>query len=235
MALPKLENPKHSCVLPSTQKTVYYRPFLVGEQKVLLMAQESEDQNTQVREMIRIINTCCDDITAHSLPAVDLEYLFVQMRIKSVGETSDVLLPCTSCSVDNELKINLESLEVVKADKEVSNIVKLTPNVSLDLMHPTYEIMEKMDANKAQDPKEIFSMIAKCIVSIIEGDEIHTRDDFTEKELNEFLDSMSMDMFENVQLYFNSAPTLHIKHNFKCTSCGHENHVDLQGVQNFFG
>ena len=95
--------------------------------------------------------------------------------------------------------------------------------------------MNQMDANKAEDPEQIFKMIGKCISAIIEGDEIHTRDDFSDKELTEFLDSMSMEMFEKVQKYFNSAPTLHIKHNFKCEHCGETNHVDLQGVQNFFG
>ena len=92
MALPKLETPKHSCVLPSSGETVYYRPFLVGEQKVLLVAQESENANEQIGEMIRLIDICCDDMIAKDLATIDLEYLFLQLRIKSVGETADVQL-----------------------------------------------------------------------------------------------------------------------------------------------
>lgn len=235
MALPKLENPKYTCVLPSSKKTVEYRPFLVGEQKVLLIAQESEDANQQVREMVRMIDTCCDDVTAEKLSAIDLEWLFLQIRIKSVGETSDVVIECPKCKKENELSINLESTEILQEGKEISNIVELTPNISLDLMHPTYKVIQQLDANKAEDAKQVFDIVAKCINSIIEGDEIHTRDDFTDKELVSFLDSMSMDMFERIQEFFASAPSLIINHNYDCIECKGDNTLKLAGIANFFG
>jgi len=235
MALPKLENPTHSCVLPSTGVTVEYRPFLVGEQKVLMIAQESEDANAQVKEMIRLIDICCDDIDAKKLAGVDLEYLFIQMRIKSVGETSDVVVPCEKCNQDNEIKIDLESVMVNRPEPKVSNIIQITDNVSLDMQQPTYEVIQTMDANKAEDPHQIFDMVAKCIVKIIDGDEVHTRDDFTDKELMSFLDTMSIDMFEKIQLYFANAPSLEINHNYTCSNCEEQNFLELKGVANFFG
>jgi hypothetical protein len=235
MALPKLENPTHSCVLPSTGVTVNYRPFLVGEQKVLMIAQESEDANAQVKEMIRLIDICCDDIDAKKLAGVDLEYLFIQMRIKSVGETSDVVVPCEKCNQDNEIKIDLESVMVNRPEPKVSNIIQITDNVSLDMQQPTYEVIQTMDANKAEDPHQIFDMVAKCIVKIIDGDEVHTRDDFTDKELMSFLDTMSIDMFEKIQLYFANAPSLEINHNYTCSNCEEQNFLELKGVANFFG
>jgi len=235
MALPKLENPTHSCVLPSAGVTVEYRPFLVGEQKVLLIAQESEDANAQVKEMIRLIDTCCEDIDAKKLAGVDLEYLFIQMRIKSVGETSDVVVPCEECKQDNEIKIDLESILVNRPEPEISNIIEITDNISLDMHQPTYEIIQTMDANKTEDPKQIFEMVAKCIVKIIDGDEVHTRDDFSSKELNSFLDTMSLDMFEKIQLYFGNAPSLEINHNYNCVHCKEDNFLELKGVANFFG
>ena len=147
MALPILETPMHSTVLPSTNERVEFRPFLVGEQKVLMIAQESDDQNTQVREMIRLINVCCDDVEAKKLPTVDLEWLFLQIRIKSVGETSEITTKCTSCEFETSLTVNLESAEVTK-EKEVSNIVKLTDSISLELQYPNYEAMEGLDISK---------------------------------------------------------------------------------------
>jgi len=234
MALPKLETPKYTCVLPSSKKTVEFRPFLVGEQKVLLIAQEADDANQQIREMIRMIDTCCDDIKAESLSAVDLEYLFLQIRIKSVGETSDVVLQCSDCKKDNTVTINLESTEVIREGEEISNVVELTPTISLDLQHPTYKVIQQLDANKADEPKQIFEVVAKCINAVIEGDEIHTRDDFTDKELQSFLDNMSMDMFEKIQEFFSSAPHLAINHSYNCQECNTSNTLKLQGIANFF-
>jgi hypothetical protein len=235
MALPKLENPTHSCVLPSAGVTVNYRPFLVGEQKVLMIAQESEDANAQVKEMIRLIDICCEDTDAKKLAGVDLEYLFIQMRIKSVGETSDVTVPCEKCNQDNAIKIDLEAIVVNRPEPKVSNIIQITDSVSLDIQQPTYEIIQTMDANKAEDPHQVFDMVAKCIVKIIDGDEVHTRDDFTAKELMSFLDTMSIDMFEMIQLYFANAPSLEISHNYKCSHCEEQNFLELKGVANFFG
>ena len=234
MALPKLETPKYTCVLPSSEETVEYRPFLVGEQKILLIAQESEDANQQVREMIRMIDVCCDDIKAESLSAIDLEYLFLQIRIKSVGETSEVIIQRPDCKKDNTVTINLESTEVVREGKEISNIVKLTPTISLDLQYPNYKVIQQLDANKADDAKQVFEVVAKCINAVIEGDEIHTRDDFTNKELESFLDNMSMDMFESVQEFFSSAPNLVINHSYSCEECNTNNTFKLQGIANFF-
>jgi len=235
MALPKLETPKYTCVLPSSKKTVEFRPFLVGEQKVLLIAQEADDANQQIREMIRMIDTCCDDIKAESLSAVDLEYLFLQIRIKSVGETSEVIIACSDCKKDNTVTIDLESTEVLREGKEVSNIVKITPNISLDLQYPNYKVIQQLDANKTDDTKQVFEVVAKCINAVIDGDEIHTKDDFEDKELQSFLDSMSMDMFEKVQEFFSSAPNLVINHSYDCQECNTNNTLKLQGIGSFFG
>ena len=133
MALPKLETPKHSTILPSTDQTVYFRPFLVGEQKQLLIAQESEDQNMILREMIRLIDVCVDDVTSEHLPTSDIEWLFLQIRIKSVGETTDLVLKCQQepCEADNEFKLDLETIKVEQKEK-LSNIIQLTPNLSVE-------------------------------------------------------------------------------------------------------
>jgi hypothetical protein len=160
--------------------------------------------------------------------------LFLQIRIKSVGETSEVIIQCTDCKKDNTVTINLESTEVLRDSEEVSNVVELTSNISLDLQHPNYKVIQQLDANKADDPKQVFEVVAKCINAVIEGDEVHTKDDFTSKELISFLDSMSMDMFEKVQEFFSSAPSLVINHSYDCQECNTNNTLKLQGIASFF-
>ena len=234
MTLPILETPIHSCVLPSSNKRIDFRPFLVGEQKLLMIAQESDDQNTQIREMIRLINACCDDITAEKLPTIDLEYLFLQIRIKSVGETSDITMNCDQCETENSVTVDLEAAEV-KREKEVSNIVKLTDDIFIELQFANYEIMKGLDIT-AEDTntKEAFQLIQRCITSVVQGDEVFTQDDFTEKELEKFMDSMSLEMLEGVQDYLASAPTLSVSAEFKCKTCDNEQKTALEGIGNFF-
>ena len=234
MALPKLETPKHSCVLPTTGETVLFRPFLVGEQKVLLIAQESEDSNMMIREMMRLINICSDDVDVNLIPTVDLEYLFLQIRIKSVGETSDVILQCDKCEADNNVSIELETAELSESKKEISNIIKLTDSISLELQYPSYSMMEDMDLDSPENTEDVFKVMSECIVSVIDGDEVHTKDDFTSKDLSSFMDSMSINMFNDVQEYFNSAPTLLINTNFECVECKSKQNIVLSGVGTFF-
>ena len=235
MALPKLETPKYSCILPSSGKTVQYRPFLVGEQKVLLMAQESEDQNIQIREMMRLIDVCCDDTDAKKLVTIDLEYLFLQIRIKSVGETSTVNLICKECNTDNEVEVDLEATKIVGADEAIDNTIELTDSISIDLQYPSYDMMQHLDmAKEDQSTEDMFKLMASCIVSIKDGDEIHSRDDFNKKDLMNFLDSMSITMFEEIQDYFSTVPTIQLDINYKCTNCTSEQTEKVVGIGNFF-
>ena len=234
MALPVLDTPKHSCVLPSTGETVTYRPFLVGEQKVLLVAQESENANEQISEMIRLINICCDDIDANELATIDLEYLFLQLRIKSVGETADIQMECEHCNELNKVTVQLDQTTVVEPEEKIDHIVKISDNISLDLRQPSYEIINKVDLQKNEDPKVVFEIVQQCINTIIHGDEIHTRDDFTDKELLTFLDSMTMEMFEKVNKFFSNVTKLRINGTYDCEKCSETNSYELDGIANFF-
>ena len=235
MALPVLDTPKHKCILPSTGETVNYRPFLVGEQKVLLVAQESENANEQISEMVRLINVCCDDIDANELATIDLEYLFLQLRIKSVGETADIQMECEHCNEHNKVTVQLDQTIVEEPEKVIDNVVKITDTISIDLKTPSYQIVNSVNLNNSEDPKVIFEVVSKCINSIIDGDEIHTRDDFSDKELMSFLDSMSMDMFEKIQAFFVNVKKLKINGSYDCEKCEKNNSYELMGIGNFFG
>ena len=235
MTLPILETPMHSCVLPSSGERVEFRPFLVGEQKILMIAQESDDQTSQIREMIRLINVCCDDVEAKKLPTVDLEYLFLQIRIKSVGETSDITMKCDKCETENDVTVDLEASKV-KQEKEISNIVKLTDDISIELQFANYEAMEGLNiSTEESSTKDAFVLMNRCIIAVISRDEVLTRDDFSEKELTKFIDSMSLNMMEGVQDYLASAPSLSITTEFNCSNCSNQQTTVLEGIGNFFG
>ena len=238
MALPKLETPKHSCVLPITKQTVFFRPFLVGEQKVLLQAQESEDQQLVARETIRLLEHCVDDVKINKLPTGDVEYLFLQLRIKSVGETSDIVLVCQDkeCSADINVELDLESAQLIEPEKEISPLVELTPEISMEFILPNFELVNKM--TKPDDEKmtaqQMFQIISGCVVSIIHGEEVHSREDFSDKELTEFMDSMSSHMLSNIQEFFAAVPKMVIDTKYKCKVCERDNDMRLEGIQNFF-
>tara|TARA_Y100001963_G_C6766667_1_gene442663 strand:+ start:1223 stop:1939 length:717 start_codon:yes stop_codon:yes gene_type:complete len=238
MALPKLETPKHSCILPVNGQEVIFRPFLVGEQKLLLIAQESENEQDISREVLRLIDICTDNIDTKDLATVDIEWLFLQLRIKSVGETSDVRLQCQdeNCEKNIECEIDLESAQVVKSEKEVNPIINLTPTVGMELQYPSYKMMQSLKMVDGEIPtSEMFNIISKCVVSIIDGDEVLGRDDFTENELMSFIDSMSTVMFVQIQEYLDTAPKIVIEHDYKCSACEKDNNLKLEGIGNFFG
>ena len=237
MALPKLETPKHNCTLPSNGQMVNFRPFLVGEQKMLLIAQESENQNDVIREMMRLIDTCTDDIDVKKLPSIDIEWLFLQLRIKSIGETSDISVVCNddNCKGDTTITVELESAKVIEVEEKVDPIIKLTPKVSMELQYPSYSMMQNLNILEGEIPtSEMFKIISKCVVSVIDGDEVLGRDDFTEKELTSFIDSMSGFMFSDVQKFFDSAPKIVLEHNYTCSVCEKNSQLKLEGLGNFF-
>ena len=235
MALPKLETPRYSCQLPSSGETVYYRPFLVGEQKVLLIAQESEDNQAQVSEMLRIIDACCENIAINTLPSVDLEYLFLQIRIKSIGETSNIALECEECKESVETVINLNDLEIVGLDQKKDNFIKLSDTITLEMTYPSLMMLTAVPFEEGKpNTQAVFKLLNYCVVSITDGDEVFTRDDFTEKELDSFLENMSIPMLDKVQDYMNSVPSVVIKHQYQCEQCQHNSTIELEGIGSFF-
>ena len=237
MALPKLETPKHSCILPSNGQMIEFRPFLVGEQKMLLIAQESENQNDVIREMMRLIDVCTDDVNVKNLPSIDIEFLFLQLRIKSIGETSDITVVCDddNCKGDTTITVELESAKVIEPEEKVDPIIKLTPKVSMELQYPSYTMMQDLNMEEGEIPtSEMFKIISKCVVSVIDGDEVLGRDDFTEKELTSFIDSMSSFMFLNVQKFFDASPKIVLEHDYTCSVCEKNNHLTLEGLGSFF-
>jgi hypothetical protein len=235
MALPKLnEAIKYDIVVPSTKKTVTYRPYLVKEEKVLLQAFEAKDEKTAMRAMVDTVVACVyETLNPQMLTTFDVEYLFVHIRAKSVGETSVLSGSCLSeeCEAYTDVTIDITQSEV-KQEKVLDNLIELTPEISLELKYPSYVSFLKNYKEGISESKFGLLMIEECVLSVNTPDERIT--EWTKKEITDFIDSMTTRQFEKVGEYLSSSPTLQQEVEWSCVSCGHENKKKLEGLSDFF-
>ena len=234
MALPKLDTPKYQLTLPSTGEKIEYRPFLVKEQKIILMAQESQDENQILNAVGDLVNSCTFGIIdAKKSPTFDIEYIFLKIRSRSVGETTSVNVVCPD---DNKtqvpVKINLDEIELL-TNKDHKTNIQLTDKFTLNFRYPLMSDLYGIDASDATETS--FSLINKCVTSIQYGDEIYNRVDMTDAELNDFLEQMNSRQFAEVMDFFNGMPRL--RHIIKVTNpkTKVQSAVVLEGLQSFLG
>ena len=236
MALPVLNNPNYEMELPSTGEKIEFRPFLVKEQKILMMAMESEDTSSQAKAVIDIIKNCTfgklNDMI-EVLPTYDIEYMFLQIRQKSVGETVDITVTCPD---DGETKvpvtINLEDISIVRTEGH-TNTVMITDKIGMTMRHPTMKQILSYDLTKMDTMESTFGIIQDCLENIFDENEVY--DDMNKKELSEFIEQMTTGQFEKVTEFFTTMPKL--KHTVKVTNpnTGVENDIVLEGMQSFLG
>jgi hypothetical protein len=233
MALPKInEVPKYFLEIPSTEKKLAYRPFLTKEQKILLIAMESQNQENILGAITDIIQTCVlEDIDIKQLTTFDVEYLFTQIRSKSVGETSKIGMKCSECETANEISINLEEIKVNK-DNVPSNIIKLNDKYTLKLKYPNYLFTLKTTADSFTE--NMILLIVGCLDALMTEEEHISFKDETEADILDFIDSMTTTQFEEVLTFANGIPKLEHKVEFVCENCQHQNHGTLRGINDFF-
>lgn len=234
MTLPKLETNRYSVVVPSTQKTIEFRPFLVREEKLLMVAQESEDTSQMLKVLCDIIEVCTfNSLKGKDLTIYDLEYIFLQLRSKSVGETTEVSLKCKECGHDNVVDIDLSKIDVRFPDKAPSNKLQLNDDVGITLRSIT--VGKTIEIAKIQDENEGFiASIAACIETIYDKESVYLTDDSSQKELHEFIGSLSHSHLGEIQEFITNQPVLNQEINYKCASCGHESTYVLEGLMSFF-
>ena len=234
MALPVIDTPKYSVKVPSTGKAVQYRPYLVKEEKILMMALESENQEQILGAVKDIIQACTyDKVKVDDLAPFDLEYLFLKLRSKSVGETSRVGIKCKSCDHSNEVEIPIDSVEVNMEDLP-SPTIMLTDKVGIVLRYPTVKDIEKLAVMK-DGMGQIMRTITMCIENIFDDDKVYPAKDSTPKELEAFIDSLNSEQFKKIQEFFEKMPALSHDVRFTCSECGTTNEFALKGLANFFG
>lgn len=235
MALPILNTPTYEVKLPLSKKTISYRPFLVKEEKVLLMALESQDQKQIMRAMHDIVNTCTfGKVDGKDLPVAELEYLFLKLRSKAVGEKSHIGIKCTNCQTSNELDIDLESIEIDVSVLPETKIM-LTDQIGVMMKYPSSDLVMKSIDPKKSDTENTYAIIMACIDKIFDTDNVYDVATQTKQELIDFIESLNKNQFEKIKDFFSGLPKLKKDLDFTCTSCGTNNQVVLEGLESFFG
>lgn len=233
MALPKLNStPKYEMVIPSQQKTVRFRPYLVKEEKVLLMAFESQDTVQAMKAIIDTILVCVDDkINKEELTTFDVEYMFTKLRSKSVGERSNLNIECSECQTPNEVSISIDDIEI-KLDNP-SEIIELQDEIHVEMGYPSAEVLMNMKDGISQT-EQLIELIVYSIKSIMSEEERVNASDVNKKDLREFVESMTGQQFKKVSEFVSTIPTLTKDVEFTCNSCDTENKTTLAGFTDFF-
>ena len=241
MALPKLNTIEYFCKLPISGREAKYRPFTVGEQKVLLQALEDGEVKTISNTVVNLVDSCCtlteSKDTVRDLSNTDLEYLFLQVRIKSVGEITNVVLGCENqptCDGQSTVEVDLSSINVEGEVKD--NKIMLTDSVGVTLKVPNFnEIQATIGDISEIGSNDIFSVLAQSIESIFDAEEVHSKGDFTTKELNDFVESLNSNQFKMVENFFTTMPKL--SHTVKVINPNTkvESEIKIEGLQSFFG
>ena len=236
MTLPKLnESVKYEMNVPSTGNIITYRPYLVKEEKILLQAFESQDQKMAMRAMVDTVCACVyETVIPDDLTTFDVEYMFTQIRAKSVGEKSNISVKCQSEECDGRTEVTIDLTQVDMSESDKNNIIELTPEISIELSYPSYVGFLNNYKEGMSESEFAFLMLEDCIVAIITEEERILTKDVNKKELKEFIDSMSSKQFESVGNYLSTAPKMKKDVEFECSKCGKENKVTLEGLQDFF-
>jgi len=243
MSLPKLNTALHTLKLPSTGKEIKFRPFLVKEEKILMMAMESGETQDMVNSLRTIIESCIEeDINVKELPMFDIEYIFLQLRARSVGEEIEVIfnIPDNKCEKMEDTdckfttKIKVDEIKVEK-DKQHKDLIDLTDNIKVKMKYPRVEDTTQLAGLEGKAlVNKTFEMIGNSMEYIMEGEEMHQTKDYSQAERDEFVQSLSSGQFRDIQEFFNTMPKLQKSVEGECQNCGKKGTTVLEGMASFF-
>lgn len=240
MALPLNATPVYTLTIPSTQKQLKYRPFLVKDEKALLIAQQSEDHTVMLDTVKSVIAACAkSDVDVDKLASFDIEYIFLQMRAMSVGETVDLMFQCdVDHGADNEkarslARINLLEVKVENFEGH-TNKISLFDDVGIVLKYPTINTLKSIEEAKTGGIDQVFDVVVDCIDYIYTSEEVFPAKDQTRQELIEFLNNLTSDQFEKMQQFFYTMPQLRAYVKYTCPVCNKEHNKYMEGLASFF-
>ena len=234
MALPKLNTPKYKMKLPSDGRVVNFRPFLVKEEKLLLVATETGGQEGLFDAIKTIIADCTDIDDVEALATFDIEFVFLQIRTKSVGETVTVNITCPD---DNETQVEVDiPLDDIKVRKTRGHKpeIKLDDNVIITMKYPSLDTFVEMNFSEDQGVEQVFKMAASCLKTIADTEQVYDCADSTQDELNEFFESLTSSQFKLIQEFFETMPKLAYTLKVTNPNTGVESEVELEGLASFF-
>ena len=235
MSLPVINAPTYELAIPSTKEKIKYRPFLVKEEKILLLAMEDGEETNITIALKQIIENCTfEKVDVSKLPLFDLEYIFLRIRAKSVGEVAKLSILCED---DGEtyvpVEIPLEEIKVVHT-KGHKNKIKLTKDIGITMRYPQLNMMAKQQTGETPTVEQTFDILGDCIENITEGETVHERADFNDEELRTFLESLSTNQFQDIQQFFETMPKLQHIVEVENPKTKVMNTITLEGMQSFF-
>lgn len=230
MSLPKINTPIYELKLPSSGNTIRYRPFLVKEHKILLTLQNADNSEVSkiVEELVRVCTF--DKLNISMLPHFDIEYIFLHLRAKSIGETVDVVVNC-ECGNKIDASFNIEDVRVEKP-LEHSNKIKLNEEYGVEMSYPKFnEVVKVFESN---DTEEVINLILKNIVGVFDNENYWNIKEQTKEEVEEFVNSLTKDQFDKIENFFVTSPKIVQQIETDCPKCGRHNISRLEGLGNFF-
>ena len=233
MALPKLNTPTYELEIPSTDEKIKYRPFLVKEEKILMMAMEAGKSSDITGAVKEIVHECTfGKLDISKLPMFDVEFLFLNIRAKSVGEVSKIGLKCEECETSNEILIDLDTIEVQGLDN-INYTIMVNDNIGMKLRYPT--VKDASILSKYTGVEAAMKTMIACIENIFDENKVYPAKDSTPKELEQFIDSLNSEQFKKLQVFFERMPVLSHKVGYTCSKCSTVNELVIKGLANFFG
>jgi hypothetical protein len=241
MPLPKIATPQYELILPSTGKAIKYRPFLVKEEKILILALESQDVKQITSAIKQVLKDCIitKGVKVEELPTFDIEYIFLNVRGKSVGEAIEIIVTCSDDGITEvPVKIYIDEIQVQK-DPEHSQEIKLDESLILKMKYPSLNEFIKnnfdFSSNDVSSIEKSFDIVSSCIDMVFNADECWAAADCTKKELNDWIETLTSQQFQEIEKFFNTMPKL--AHTVKVTNPNTkvESEVILEGLTSFFG
>lgn len=234
MALPTMTSSKYKVTIPSTGETVDYRPYLVKEEKILMIALESQDQKQILTAIQNVIGECIDqDIDVDSLAMFDIEALFLALRSKSVGERIELMAACSKCENKTEIEVLLDDVKCAEFDKG-SRVIELSSDVGVTMNFPSPVVMNSFKEGELESIEGVLKLIAMSIESIYDESNVYPAGDETEKSLSAFIESLNNSQLTKITDFFEDMPSLEHTVEFKCSACDTDNTLELKGLQAFF-
>lgn len=240
MALPKIDTPIYDLELPLSKRKIRFRPFLVKEQKNLLMALEADDSQTINTNIRQILNNCTlsANLDVEDLPIIDIEYYFLNLRARSVGEVVESKYRCNNIvdekECNNIMDVNINLLDIkVQKDETLDDIVKITDKIAIKLKYPSFSSLEAT-TGMTNSTDIAFELIMDSIETIYDGNEAYHTKEAPKEELKEFVESLNKTQFEKIENFFNNTPKLNKNVEMKCSKCGFEHEIFIEGLESFF-
>jgi len=234
MALPKIDVPRYPVTIPSTGEEFVMRPYLVKEEKVLLLALESQDTQQIAMAVRNLITSCIEgELDIDTLASFDIEKLFLELRAISVGDVIELNSKCKECEHENPVSVKTSEIKLTDHDPD-SSTIRLTKDVGVTMKYPSAELISSIDAENLDSVSGLMDLVSGCVNTIFDAENVYDVKKENDKEVQDFIESLTAEQFQKLGEFFVNIPRLEYNLEYECAGCGHKNEMELRGLASFF-